>query len=404
MLSTGLAFVLRYRDRLPDDVTIRERVAMLARRLANIERLTGGHDRAEALYAEAVARFRELAEEVPDREEAFGNLLNETRTDWAESRRMAGRDADAARLFAEVVADAHRRAAARPEDGGLARTEAQARYSLALALRDIGRLDEARDHFRRTFAQYGPLAEASRAAITPPAEAADVGALQNALQDQLVLILVLRSWASADRLAGRPAEAEGRYERADALIAEVRRRFGGSFANLDVFDAQLDVELGRRLADDPGRRDEAAARLDDAVAAFEELLEAGRSIPHYREGLADARSARGRLAALRGQPAPARDDAERARELLDALIAESPAVPSYKSLLGEAAETLGRAAALDGDLDGARDWFRRAIEAQGEALAINPDHPDYARRLESHREAAAAAGTGRPPDQTEGSP
>ena len=379
-LEAASVFIHQFREREPGDLAVQVQTAQVARRLANLYRLTGKLDQAAPFYAEAVAIFEELVKQTPDLR--YVDLLAETLIDQGDSSMTLGKVLDAERRYRKAADLSRGNVAAFPKEPMYRRTLGRSLSRLASAHLALERPDVV-ELGREGLNSIGPLADA---ALPTVKERATTGQILP-LTDQLDWVQARYTLAEGLEKAGRTAEAEAQLrlalERMDALAERFR---GIPIAELDYFHAWVGTHLARLLSGGP-KADQAVTILNDAVARLGGLVKQDGEIPHYRAALAEAHSARAAAHERTGKFEESRADAEAARAVLRPLLEGDPDVPEYANLMAESLATLAGLARHGGSDQRAtaRALFDEAIRLQAIASQASPENPAYRKRLEGYR-------------------
>jgi serine/threonine protein kinase/tetratricopeptide (TPR) repeat protein len=373
-LEGAVDFLRRYRTREPDDLDVQARSALAIRRLANLYRLTGDLDRADALIAEsvqAITALRERRVSSPD----YAVMLAEAWIDQGQARLARGQARQAEVVFAQALGLARDLARRLPEGNPTGRRVLGRSLYQQGSARAILRQPEALATLTEAVEQLKPLADQQLSDI---AERVGEGETLP-LTDQIDLV------AAQCRLAEVLAKADHGEAGVSLLRGALTRmdELAGRFKGLPVGDvAFFRAWVATRLAgslDDPA---EALGLLDGAVDALGALVEEQGDLPQQRVALSEALLGRARQHARQGHWDPAEADAVRARAGLAPLAARFPGVPDYPALLAEVLAELGEIQARRGPegADAARAWFDEALARLDAAIALAPDHPDYPAR------------------------
>ena len=262
----------------------------LARRLANLHRLTGKFDQADPFYAEAEAIFARLAGE-PDANPRHGDLLAETLIDRGGAWLIRGKVREAEAAFVRARDLARERARASPEEPMYRRTLARSLNQLGSAHLMSGR-DDAAGLFREALAALEPLADAA----LPKARQEVIRGRVLPLSDQLEVVAILCNLAEA---RGSPDD-EAHLRRARERMGRLVDQFQGlPSPDITRYHAAVGVRLARLLTEGGGVN-EAARLLDDAIERLDALVRQNPDIPGSRIALADARAAHAGRACGRG--------------------------------------------------------------------------------------------------------
>lgn len=383
-LESAVAFIHRFRQREPEDPRTQFQTAELARRLANLYRLTGRFSEGDSLYDEAVALLDDLRRDQPA-DPKPAELLSGTWIDRGESLAMRGRAAEADGEFAVALATARELVEQDPAEGDYQRAQARALYQQAGARTALGRAGAVAPA-EESVSLLRPLADPTLPEARQRVKAGEV----RPLIDQIDLVNALVRLADAQEAAGAVESADDTLQSALARMDQLTTQLQGlGVPDVEYYHPWVATRLARLRIDHRGG-DGATRLLDLAVAQLESVVERYREIWNFRTALAEARLARAQARALESAFAEAAVDAEAARVELAALRGEFPAVPDHASLLGETLELLARLA-LQADpprIDESRTLLDEAIRLQQSALDVNPESPVYRERLAAHRAAA----------------
>ena len=385
-LRTAESFLRSFREREPDDPEVQRDSGMIARRLANLYRLTGAPDQAGPLYRESVTILSALADHPGSRPLRDRDLLAEAIADAAESEILFGHPGQAEELLDRALVLA-RENALRTET----ETEADPRYQRTLArvlsLRGaaslaLGRPEEARDSCREAIDRLEP-----QAVLALPTLLDQVSSGRYLpLFDQIFLVSARHDLAWALRQLGEPEEADRQLRLASGRMAEVSRALDGlEILDVDHSTGWISSALARSLADrDESGGLEAMALLDEAIPRLESLVARNEDFWQLRATLADALAVRARLRERAGLPDEARRDAEAALALMEPVAPTLGTVAEAWSPLADALETLARIelAHPSPDPGAARDRLRQALDARRRALDARPGDPEARARLD----------------------
>lgn len=353
-LARAVAFLARFREFAPDDPIALKRTAMVARRLANLYRMTGELDQAEPFYEQDLATSAELHQSVrhnPD----YRDLYSEALIEHAEARLRGGRF-DAAEVDvrkAETLTAAN--LASEPSNRRYLRTRGRIRNLLGdLALARGGDPAVAIAANREAVDAQRPLADAG---LNQVAADVDQGRLLT-FYDQYYLIDSLRGLASAQRIAGQADQAEATLrtaiDRADRLDTILESR---PIPDMVLLRGRLGIDLGGLLTSG-GHPNDALPVIDDAISRLGRIATSQSASLRYHEAIAEARIARARAHLEMGDPAGAEADLHEARAGLETLVQRLANVAAPHWLMATACELSARA-----------------------AREANPPRPDEAERL-----------------------
>ncbi len=122
-LRAASNFIHQFREREPGDQSIQVQTAQVARRLANLQRLTGKFNQADPFYEEALVILGNLARQSPSPQ--YNDLMAETLIDQGDAWLTRGRVIRAEANFQKAVEIARKDAGAAPGDLGFKRTLAR---------------------------------------------------------------------------------------------------------------------------------------------------------------------------------------------------------------------------------------------------------------------------------------
>jgi serine/threonine-protein kinase len=371
LIAAARAFRL-YLEEQPADVGLRRRAARVYRYAGNARRVANEVAAAEPLYRDSLRVYEGLVEQFPN-EPAYREDLSRALRDYAHLQTRTGRLRESADTLRRALA-----AVAALRSGGADRQDW--RRDEALAFLDLAGVEYERGSAAESGRTAGGAAESFRGLIGLP-----VG--ESRPLDPLFLAAALNRVAVAEREAGRLDRAQEAHREATRLLDDLagKRPDAVNYADILHHRAQCRLEQCRTWAKIPARRAGAEKNLAALVAQWQRLAKNYPRVPMYREWLAVAHAARGRLRAEGPRPPEAGPDFDRARELQEALVKEFPEVPNYRGQLGKTYADLGRLARATGDEPGAADWLRKATDALARAVEQSPDDAQFRRALAEAR-------------------
>ena len=294
-LGAALVFIRRFHQSEPGDRDVQAKTAQLARRLANLHRLTGKFDQADPFYDEAEAIFTRLAG-AADANPRHVDLLAETLIDRGGAWLMRGKVREAEADFVRARDLALERALASPKEPMYQRTLARSLNQLGSARLMSGR-DDAADLLARPWSTLQPLAdptlphvrqEVARGRLLP-------------LSDQLEMVSILCNLAEARGSPDDEGFLRHARERTGQLVYQFQRL---TSPDITRHHADVGVRLARLLTEGEDV-DKAARLLDDAIARLDALVRQTPDIPGVRIALAEALAVRaGRTCGRRGWKRP----------------------------------------------------------------------------------------------------
>jgi serine/threonine-protein kinase len=367
----ALGFARQFLGRRGRDPAILEETAMILRRVANIERLTGDFAAALPHYEEAEALYERLIHDFP-REDRYRDLLAQYETDLAEALKAASRLGDALIRYDRAHAIAREQLARHPDSPGARRTLALAQDAYAVALHVVGR---SREGLERCDEAVAVLAElAGRRPLDSPI-------------DPLLSLMAMVDRAPMQREAGRLDDAEAALARSVAMARSLLARDERD-ANVRFWLAVARSVQGRLLAEDRRRPAEAEAAFDESVRLLAALRGEAPEVRFYRPAQAEALSGRASARLAIGRLDEAEADAVAAQRTLEAILDAEPRDTEAQGLLASALAGRAKVAGRRGDRDGAAALWDQALARQ-EALAR--DNPRSRRDLERLRVDRVAA-------------
>jgi eukaryotic-like serine/threonine-protein kinase len=389
-LRAASNFIRQFQEREPGDQSIQVQTAQVARRLANLQRLTGKFDQADPFYKEALAILGNLSRQSPSPQ--YSDLLAETLIDRGDAWITRGRATEAEAVFQKALDIARKNAGTSPKDPTFQRTLARSLSHLGSANVVLGRTDLI-DFNREALEIVQPLAELA----LPTVKEKVIKGQILPLTDQLDLIQAGYTMAEALEQAGRFEEAEGQLRQALTLTSLLVDRFQGlQIAEIDFFHAWVETRLARLLSRWP-RAEEPLRLLDDAVTRLEILVKLNGDIPHFNATLAEALAVRASVHERAGSIAKAKSDANAAQKAMTRLLTGYRDVPEYADLMAEILASQGRLARREGVDPTA--LFEKAIQSQNAAVAACGENPAFAKRLAEYEALLKESGPRAKPDE-----
>ena len=350
LLESMLKFYDQFAQQNRTDVKLQKETARAYRRVGDIQRHLGQHEKSETAYRHALAMYQALAAGAPSGSSETGDYLTST---------------------------------------------AAIHNELGVLFHDVGRLGEARDCHRQAL-------EVLR--HEPPAAAA--GPESRFELARTLGFLSTPLWASAGR---RPGAAGGRHawgssserlreagdnnRRALDLLAElVRDAPDNPKYRLAMARSQRDRYL---IATLDGHRDEAAQAKQEAVRILEKLVDEVPQNPAYRAELAETYATVDFRNRDNSAAAAAADQLRKAVSIAVDLVARWPAVPAYKVTLAQVWGRLTLAARSADSPADAQEAAAKAVEVHKALVAEFPKITNYrfalARSLQQQADLASSA-------------
>jgi serine/threonine-protein kinase len=336
----------------PDDPELQEHLAVLHRYSANGRRFLGEDAVAERSYRESIKLWDKLAAS-PTATRLQQRLLGETLRDYSMLQKRRGRLRDAT--------DSLRRSAKIAEDLlGSGPAEANIQRLLATTLLDLADVEYTRGLFREARESSRRASSVYRVLLALPRE-------QHGPLDRLFFAAALNRQGMCQRELGQPAEALDWHGQA---VKDLRAQLAQKKADMNVmhFLGRSLVEQSRTLTRIPERRAEAEPGLNEAVGLWQDLSGRSPQTPLYREWQGVAFEVRGEWRTTMKRLAPAGEDLDRSRAILEGFVKQSPTNPGYRGLLGRSYGALGRLALARRDAHEAAQWFRKATASLRRAV------------------------------------
>ena len=389
-LQAASNFIHQFREREPGDQTVQVQTAQVARRLANLQRLTGKFNQADPFYSEALLILSNLNEQSPSPQ--INDLLAETLIDQGDAWLTRGRATQAEGAYQKALEIARENAKASSQDLKFRRTLARGISRLGSSHLVLGRTDVVTLN-QEAVSIVQPLAEIA----WPTIKEKVINGQILPLTDQLDLIQARYTLAEGWEQAGQPDEAESQLRQALELTSLLATRFQGfPIAEIDFFHSWVETRLARLLAQGP-KNEESLSLLDDAVTRLEDLVKRNSDIPHFIAALADALAARAAAHERLHSIAKARDDAEAGQKALTPLLNDYRDIPDYANLMAEILATQGRMARREGA--DPKALFEKATRYQRAAATKCRENPAFARRLAEYEALLKESGTIATPDE-----
>jgi tetratricopeptide (TPR) repeat protein len=309
----------------PGDEQLMATIAVTHRFRANLCRVLGEAGESEESFRAARRLYGEL---VSAGNPTYQFDLALTSRDFALLLRTVGRLNEAAEILDGSIPQFE----ARPPDGPDRSRQERMLASMLLDRAELdyplGRFAEAERHARRAADLYARLA--------------DRGADPSEPLDPLFRGMAEIRLAIALRALGRVDDALAVHDRVIERFAGILKAPTGAAREYVLEYHRAQAERAWTLAQLPGRRASGLADLDGAIAGFERLAKQYPQFPAYPRSQGMGTLFRGRLKALLGQPEAAVQDLNAAARIFEGLVGKYPDVPGYRSYLGQTYTALGR--------------------------------------------------------------
>lgn len=181
-------------------------------------------------------------------------------------------------------------------------------------------------------------------------------------------------------------------------LAEAKRNYAEAFKVLESCSAREPRDLTlrrlsamcRRLLGDLSEPDEAKTHYAAALEILSRLVELNPDVADYRADLAGVL-----MNSASADPTNGLASLDRARTLLEALVAAQPSDTRFQFDLGAALRALGQAQQQAGQTDAARRSLERSVETFAKLTTSQPSNGDFAKESAKSKEAldALKAGT-----------
>jgi serine/threonine-protein kinase len=403
-LSTAEVFLRNFREREPDDLQIQRDSGMIARRLANLYRLTGASDQAGPLYRESIAILSALVEHSGSRPLRDTDVLAEAIADFAESDLQFGRPRQAEAMLDRALELARENATDSESPERYRRTLARVLSIQGGSALALGRLENARASCQEAVELLEPQADRALASLRDQVTAGRY----LPLFDQLFLVSARLDLAASLEHLGDPDEAEEHRRLAFDRMSTVAEALDGlGIPDVDLALGWTAIPLARSLSEsDSARMAEARAILDEAIPQLESLVSRNDDFWQFQTTLAAALATRADLLERLDRREEARRDAEASRALMEPIAPELRSVAEAWTPLADALETLSRIELEENPdtIAPARELLRQARDARRQALDARPGDPaaqarldaidDWLERLDSGPEARTSADPG----------
>ena len=368
LLDSTTQFLRRVQSESPNDGTIKANLALISRRIANLERLAGNDTHAEQLYNDAIAALEQLNE--PENTPAnLRDQLAEALLDHGQALLEQGKTAPAATRFERAREISRQNRKHDPDSQAFARTYGRSLLLQGTALFTAGEPDAA-PTLRFALETLTPLADTTLPALTQES----LKRQPLPFNDQVLLTATMSQLGVALLQSG--STEEGLDLQRDALnrLDELKTKFRGLvIPDLDLHLAEVQARLAESLLEQPGATAEALERLNSTVPILQNLADRNPEIPLFRIQLADALSLRARARPLPDQADAAVADAEKACSLLEPLVQNQTQVPRLQALHAQA---LFNRAQIEqtrqASPDSVRKMYERSLESFENALKALP--------------------------------
>lgn len=358
LLEKALAFYTEFLDERGRDPTVRKETALAYKRVGDITRMLGQHDRAERSYTQAIDLLQPLAAEYPDTLE-FRVFLADSHNFRGEAQRAMGRMMLAQEAYDQGLQIQDELVVAFPARVEFVAGRARIYYNIGLLHRASNKPLEAEASFRKAIDSLTELTT----------QHPDVPAYQQELARSYLNL------GPVQRFARRPGDAQESYRRAEQLLGDLIRRY----PNIPDYRHELAVTYNNQ-----GNLFGTIARFAEAVEAHQRALDLfdklGRdfpSVPAYRYELANTYNSLATVWALTKKPVEATRDWKRSVSLFEGLAAEFPDMADYQGGLGRAYGNLGWLLLDRKECSDARGHLRKAISCLKAALQPNPLNPTH---------------------------
>ncbi len=361
----ALQFAREFLRRRPSDPAVRTEAAMILRRVANIERLTGDFPAALPHYEEAEALYGRLTTDFPGIP-AYLDLLSELELDFAEALKMAARPGDASIHYGKADEIARRQLADRPDDPSFRRTLARIQNDFGLALFEAGRTREGLKRCDESVAIFKDLSH--RQPLLHRA-------------DPLLSLMSLVDRTPLQRDAGNLNDAEESLAQAVSLARALLEK-DSTDDDARYYLAAALCEQGTLWAEERGKPVEAEAAFDESVRHFAALRTGSSDVFFYRSAHAEAQSGRGGARAALSRLKEADEDCHAAQLTLEALLSEIPHDAKAMELVASTLARRARIARARGDRVEANRLWNQSLGRQKALVNLLPDNPRARGRLE----------------------
>lgn len=296
-LESAADFNQRFQQSEPDDPALRVSRAVLALRLANLERFAGDLDRSITLYEQAMAGLDE-ARASGERGFSLDNLTAIALIDRGDALQRLDRRAEARASYQralELVPDPQQQ----PES---MRIRARSLDRIGTMAWEAGELARAEEALNTAVDLLKPLAGEASAILLPKVDNEQVEALTDPLELVGSQSRLAQVWADQGKLS----EALALHRSANQSIAELAKLFRDKSTDVRFFQSWTEYRLANLLSQ--GAHDaEACGLFESALGRMEQMPASERSAPHVLQMELDARLGLARLLRTSGEFEKARD-------------------------------------------------------------------------------------------------
>jgi serine/threonine-protein kinase len=342
---------------------------------------------AEAEFTEALAAYRELADDHPDITE-YRFQLASVHGNLGQLMQQAGRLEAAETEYNNMMAISRELAAAYPAVTSFLRHVAKGHELLGWLHTQTGETSQREAEYRTAMTLWQKLADDNPTVtefriglakmhnnlvgallqtgrrVEAEAECRQALEIKQKLADENPAVTDFRITLARSRMnlgellraAGKPSEAEAEYRRALTLGQKLTDDNPAVAEFRDVL-AESHYTVGNLLVD-TGRPSDAEAEYRQARALFQKLADENPKVPEYRYWVAVCHGRTSDLLLRLGRPAEARAGYERAVAIVEPTARENPRVPVYRITLARGLRGLAMAGVALGDARATADVHR----------------------------------------------
>jgi eukaryotic-like serine/threonine-protein kinase len=357
LLAKALALNQEFLKERSNDPRVRLENAHAHRRMADVLRLLGQNDEAQAAYRQAIKLLERLSLHAP-RHTGYRWQLAYCHNFLAEVLRTTGRHFDAELAYRDAIQlleSLHTAFEPGGREAALWRQDqARSLYSLGVLYKQTGRQEEAEAELGRAIAILSELFERDP-------QQRELG--QHLARAFLNLGTVIRA-------PERQAEADAAYQRAITLFESLVARF----SDHPEYRQELAIVLNNagNLHASAGKLEVAQAMYDKARTLFQGLVVDFPKVPDYRQELANTINSIASLESQQQHPQKALDAWQEAARLLEGLSADRPESFSIEADLGMVRGNLGLVYHAQSRFHDARSQLESAVRHFQSALAKSP--------------------------------
>jgi serine/threonine protein kinase len=345
LLQSAEPFLKEFVDARPDDPELQAERGEALGQLALISREVGAHDEGLRYLREALAVFEGLAAAQPDAAE-HRRIIGDCHLELSRVHQEKFQWVEARQAIDAALGEFDRLREKDPNNPRYRQRLAQCHHSAAVIATNDRRYTDAEKAFREAIR--------IQSALCKPRESAAPGNLAQLADHHTSLGIVYQQ-----NFRGRLKDAEGELLVAiDILDKLVKQHQAVTNYQRSLAHAHHILAVIYRNTRNP----KAGAHFDEAVRLQEVVTARHRSVPQYRERLAQIYADQARYQQHLGRDETAAATLRKVETLMEELFREYPGVYLYAIQLGESRTSLGAMALTKEDFEEAHRQASRALE------------------------------------------